>query len=274
MSTGNTHPRTVLITGASTGIGEEYARRFAFRGYGLVLVARRAERLDALAAELGGLYGTPIECLPADLASESGRASVEQRLRADGTEGSAPIDVLVNNAGMGLGGAFARQDPAEIDRLLDLNVRTLVRLTRAVLPVQTARRKNGEQGGVLGVLNVSSLAGILPVPGSAVYGASKAFVTSFSESLATETVPKGVHVTAALPGYVRTEMTRGLQESGMPEPMWVAKETVVDESLRAFAAGRSRVVPGNFYRGADGLLHLAPKGLLSRAVAAFHPRSR
>ncbi|MBB6118511.1 SDR family NAD(P)-dependent oxidoreductase [Nocardiopsis algeriensis] len=263
---GATRPRTALVTGASSGIGEEYARRLAQRGYGLVLVARRAELLDELAREVRDDYGTLVEVLPADLATAQGLAAVTARLAADGSGRAAPVDLLVNNAGRGDGGLFAEQEPSEIDAMIDLNVRAVLHLTRAVLPVQIARRAAGEKA-VLGVVNVSSLAGE-PVsnPGGSVYGAGKKFLTLWSESVAAEVRPLGVHVTVVLPGFVRTDMTRSVQEKGLPEFAFVPKEHIVRDSLRAWAAGRSRVIPGAQYKTADGLLKVLPRSLV-RAVA-------
>ncbi|MFW5420786.1 SDR family NAD(P)-dependent oxidoreductase [Nocardiopsis sp. CNT-189] len=264
---GTSHPRTALVTGASSGIGERFARDLAERGYALVLVARRAELLEGLAEELADRYGVRTEVLPADLGSPEGVRTAAGRLAADGTGDRAPIDLLVNNAGRGDGGVFAEQDPDDVDAMIDLNVRAVLRLAGAVLPVQIARRAAEGPGRPLGVINVSSLAGELPVnPGGSVYSAAKSFVTRWSESVAAETAPHGVHVTAVLPGFVRTDMTRGVQESGLPDLAFVPKEQVVRDALRAWAAGRGTVVPGAQYRAADGLLRGIPRTLY-RAVA-------
>ncbi|CAL9498733.1 hypothetical protein SUDANB121_03408 [Nocardiopsis dassonvillei] len=261
-ATGTEHPRTALVTGASSGIGEEYARRLAQRGYGLVLVARRKEMLESLAEEIRDLYSTAVEVLPADLGSRAGVDAVAGRLAADGTDGRPAVDLLVNNAGRGDGGVFAEQDPAEIDAMLDLNVRAVLHLTRAVLPVQIARREAGEQAR-LGVITVSSLAGEPAAnPGGSVYGAGKKFLTLWSESVSAEVRGRGVSVTVVLPGFVRTDMTRGVQEKGLPEFAFVPKEHIVRDSLRAWAAGRSHVVPGPQYKTADGLLKVLPRSLV------------
>ncbi|WP_304452399.1 SDR family oxidoreductase [Nocardiopsis sp. YSL2] len=259
-------PRTALVTGASSGIGEEFARRLAQRGYGLVVVARREDVLHALAGEIGERYGTDVETLPADLATREGLEAVAARLRRDGTDGVPPIDLLVNNAGRGDGGVFAEQDPDEIDAMIDLNVRAVLQLARAVLPVQIARREAGETAR-LGVVNVSSLAGEPAAnPGGSVYGGGKKFVTLWSESVAAEVRRKGVQVTVVLPGFVRTDMTRKVQDQGLPEFAFVPKEQIVRETLRAWSAGRSQVVPGGQYKTADGLLRVLPRTLV-RALA-------
>ncbi|WP_017595207.1 SDR family NAD(P)-dependent oxidoreductase [Nocardiopsis potens] len=270
---GTSHPRTALVTGASTGIGERFARDLAERGYALVLVARRAELLKGLAEELADRYGARTEVLPADLGTPEGVRTAAERLRADGTDGRAPIDLLVNNAGRGDGGVFTEQDPDDVDAMIDLNVRAVLRLAGAVLPVQIARRAAEGPGRPLGVINVSSLAGELPVnPGGSVYSAAKSFVTRWSESVAAETAPHGVHVTAVLPGFVRTDMTRGVQESGLPDLAFVPKEQVVRDALRAWAAGRGTVVPGAQYRAADGLLRGIPRTLYRAAAGRLARR--
>ena len=261
-----THHRTALITGASAGIGEEYAHKLGLRGYALVLVARRAKALKELAEDITARCGVDVETLPADLATPEGVAEVTARLREDGSGDAAPIDLLVNNAGRGEGGHFVEQVPEEIDAMLDLNVRAVLHLTRAVLPVQLARRTAGETGK-LGVINVSSLAGEPVVnPGGSVYGAGKKFLTLWSESVAAEMRPRGIQVTVVLPGFVRTDMTRGVQERGLPEFAFVAKEHIVRDSLQTWIAGRSHVVPGAQYKTADGLLKVLPRFLV-RAVA-------
>ncbi len=260
------HPRTALVTGASSGIGEEYARRLAQRGYALVVVARRGELLEALAVEIRGRYGTAVEVLAADLGTAEGLAAVAERLSADGAGVLAPIDLLVNNAGRGEGGTFVKQDPGEVDAMIDLNIRAVLHLARAVLPVQIARRAAGYDGRV-GVVNVSSMAGELPTnPGGSVYGAGKKFVTLWSESVAAEVRKQGVHVTVVLPGFVRTDMTRGVQEQGLPAFAFVPKEHIVRDSLTAWSAGRAAVISGPQYKAADGVLRFLPRPLV-RAVA-------
>ncbi|CAM4154213.1 SDR family oxidoreductase [Nocardiopsis rhodophaea] len=267
---GSRSPRTALVTGASTGIGEEYARKLAERGYALVLVARRAEAIERLAADLSERHGVDARVLPADLTDDADLAAVEERLRADGTGDDAPIDLLVNNAGRGEGGTFATMDPSAIDSMVDLNVRAVLRLARAVLPAQIARREAGEHGAPLGVINVASIAGELTVnPHGSVYGGSKKFVTLWSESVALEVAKHGVHVTAVLPGYVRTDMTRAVQEKGLPDIAWVPKERIVRDSLRAWASGRTKVVPGAQYKAADNLLRVVPRSVFKSLARRF-----
>ncbi|MBR8740916.1 SDR family oxidoreductase [Nocardiopsis sp. MG754419] len=260
------HPRTALVTGASGGIGEEFARRIAQRGHALVVVARRRELLEELAVDLRERYGTVVETIVADLGTPEGVASVTERLSADGSDGRAPIDLLVNNAGRGDGGTFAAQDTAAIDAMLDINVRAVLHLTRAVLPVQIARRAAGEQR-TLGVVNVSSMAGEIPVnPGGSVYGAGKKFIALWGESVAAEVRGQGVHVTTVLPGFVRTDMTRKVQAQGLPEFAFVPKEHVVRDALTAWSAGRPTVISGPQYQVARGALRLLPRFVM-RALA-------
>lgn len=258
--------RTALITGASSGIGAEYARQLAARGYSLVLVARRADLLKELAVELADRHGVSVVPMPVDLTEPDGLAAVEQRLGAAAGGAVAPIDLLVNNAGRGDGGRFTRQDMAELDAVVELNVRTLMRLTRTVLPVQVERATAGASAP-LGVINVASVTGLLPgYAFGAVYAASKAFVLSFTESTAMEVGKDGVRVSAVLPGFVRTDMTLGFQEKGAPEIAFVPKERIVKESLRAWVSGRVLVTPSPQYKAAGGLLKLLPRGVYRRVM--------
>ncbi|PSK99464.1 hypothetical protein CLV63_103189 [Murinocardiopsis flavida] len=266
MSAQRTPARTALITGASGGIGAEYARQLAERGFSLVLVARRADLLAESAAGLSARYGVGVTPLPADLAAPEGLAAVEERLEAGDGGAEAPVDLLVNNAGRGDGGRFSRQAIEELDAVVELNVRVLMRLTRTVLPVQIARAEAGA-AGPLGVVNVASVAGLLPgYASSAAYAASKAFVLSFTESTAMEVRKHGVHVSAVVSGFVRTDMTAGLQERGAPDIAFVPKERVVRDSLRAWAGGRVLVTPGAQYKVAGGLLKVLPRGVYRRVM--------
>lgn len=217
-----------LVTGASSGFGEHFARQLSARGAALVLVARRGERLEKLAAELG----TEIEVLPADLTDPAGLALVEERLR----DAANPVDLLVNNAGAGTTGSFAEL-PAdgEIDKVA-LNAMALMRLCHAALPRMTQARHGG-------ILNVSSLAGTTPAPRAATYGATKAFVTSLSESLNRESRRSGVHVTALLPGPAPTELTEAGFDNLLPRLFWQSPEAIVARGLAAVAAGKPVCIP-------------------------------
>ncbi|QVQ50337.1 SDR family NAD(P)-dependent oxidoreductase [Spiractinospora alimapuensis] len=268
MTASRSAKRTALVTGASTGIGAEFARQLARRGHDLVLVSRRSEALRDLGANLEGTYGVEVRPLPADLTDPAALERVAARVEAR----DDPIDVVVNNAGVGGGGPLARQDLTDIQASIDLNVRAVVRLTHAAMSSMRRRRATG---GPRGVINISSMAGALPaMPGNAVYAAGKAFVRSFTESVALEETSHGLRATAVLPGYVRTPMTVGLQAADPPDVVWVSAERVVTESLRAFAAGRTHVVPGYQYKIADVLLGVVPGAVVRRGVLAAMRRLR
>ena len=248
--------RNALVTGASSGIGAEFGRALAARGCDVVLVARRADRLKGLAAKLSTDYGVRAGVLVADLADPGGLAEVEARLaRTD-----PPIDLLVNNAGVGDGGPATETTADDQERVVRLNVIAPMRLTRAIAPGLLERGRGG-------VINVASLTAMLPgEPDGGAYAASKAFLTSYGESLAAEFAGRGPLVTTVCPGWARTEMTAGLQERGLPSVAWVPVERVVADTLRAFAAGRPLVVPGVQYKTADVLLRLLPRPVLRVAL--------
>lgn len=239
--------RTALVTGASSGIGESFARLLAGRGTDLVIVARRADRLDALARELVERYRVAVEVLAADLTDPVQRGEVERRLRAE------PVELLVNNAGYGAFGAFAEIPLDDQLAEIELNVSALVRLTHAALPGMIGRGRGG-------VLNVASMSGYAPSPGSATYGATKAYVISFSESLHAEVAGKGVHVTALCPGFTRTE------DDAAPNLLWLRRDDVARAGLDAVAAGRALAVPGVQYKAVLPALKLVPRPLLRAAV--------
>lgn len=215
--------QTTLITGASSGIGAALARGLAARGSGLVLVARRAERLEALADELRGAHGVPAAAVSADLT----RPGAGRDLAAEVDRRGIRVTSLVNNAGIGADGAFADQDPAELERLIALNVTALVDVSRAFLGRLDA-------GGYL--VNVASMAAYQPVPGMAVYAASKAFVLSFTEALWWEAREDGPRVLAFSPGLTRTEFFDGIGSEGYagrfrtPDEVAAALVRVLDRS--------------------------------------------
>lgn len=233
---------SALVTGASSGIGAAMARRLAAGGVGhLVLVARRAERLEVIARELADRHGTTVEVLVADLGDADHVATVAARLAG----GEPPIDLLVNNAGVGTPGRFTEAPVDDLDAQLRLNVVALMRLCHAAAPGMVARGRGG-------ICNVSSLASYQPAPGSAVYAAGKAFVTSLSESLHEELRGTGVTVTAVCPGYTRTEFLEasggGAEAAGMPGFVWMSAEAVAAEAVDATARGRALCVPGLGYK--------------------------
>ncbi|MCX7620359.1 MAG: SDR family oxidoreductase [Acidimicrobiales bacterium] len=237
---------TALVTGASSGIGAAIARELVDRGVRrVVLVARRREQLEALAEELRrrSRGGAVVEVIVADLSDPESRAAVEARLAEPSAE--PPVDLLVNNAGVGTSGAFWELPVDGEQTEIDLNVTAVVRLTRAVLPGMIARI-----GG--SILNISSLAGNQPAPRMATYAATKAFVTSFTESLHEELRGTAVTATAVLPGYVHTEFQSHLGTvsgyESAPRFAWMQPERVAVEALDAAAAGRPLCVPGLGYR--------------------------
>ncbi|MFC5746802.1 SDR family NAD(P)-dependent oxidoreductase [Actinomadura rugatobispora] len=239
--------RTALVTGASSGIGESFARALAGRGTDLVIVARRAGLLDELARELVERYRVAVEVVAADLTDPLERGDVERRLRTD------PVELLVNNAGHGAFGTFSDLPLDDHLRQIELNVAALVRLTHAALPGMLERRRGG-------VLNVASMAGFAPSPGSATYGATKAYVTAFSESLHAEVAGRGVHVTALCPGFTRTD------EESEPGLLWLRRADVARAGLDAVAAGRALCVPGAQYKAALPALRMMPRPLLRAAA--------
>ncbi|WP_363797194.1 SDR family oxidoreductase [Lysobacter firmicutimachus] len=185
---------TVLVTGASSGIGAVYADRFAHRGHDLVLVARDRARLDALAARLRAETGVRVDVLAADLSDPAALATVEARLRDD-----AAIEVLVNNAGASLAGGFLEQSPERVGQLIALNAVAPARLAAAIAPKLAAAGRGA-------VVNIGSVVGLAPEFAMAVYGATKAFVLHFSQALQVELGPRGVYVQAVLPAATRTEI--------------------------------------------------------------------
>lgn len=221
----------VLITGASTGIGATYADRFARRGHDLVLVARDAARLDALATKLTGETGVAVDVLPADLTNLDQIAVVEARLRDDDR-----IGILINNAGAGLGGSFVDQPTEAVDRLIALNTTSVARLASAVAPRLAAR-------GDGAIINISSALGLAPEYGMTVYGSTKAFVLFLSQGLALELGPKGVYVQAVLPAATRTELwgRASADEASLPPMMEVGE--MVDAALAGYDAREGVTIP-------------------------------
>jgi uncharacterized protein len=251
------HDRVALITGASSGIGAVYARALAREGYALILVARREARLQALAEELAQRYHVPVEVLVADLADPAGVAVVEARIAATGDGADTALAFLVNNAGFGIQGAFAESDIARHEAMIRVHVDATVRLTRAALPGMLARDCGA-------IVNVASLAAFFPITGSVTYGATKAYLTSFTEALHQELAGTGVRVQALCPGFTRTEFqsTGQIDEERIPNFAWMSAEAVVKQSLRDLDNGQVISVPGAGYRLLALLSALIPRGLL------------
>jgi uncharacterized protein len=251
--TAPTFPYTsALVTGASSGIGEAMVHLLAQAGVAQVLVARRKDRLDELAA----LYGN-IEVLAADLNTAKGVAAVVKRI-ADATR---PIDLVVNNAGFGTSGSFHTLDPDRLADEINLNVTALTRLSHAALSVMVPRGRGW-------LLNVSSVASFQPAPDLAVYAATKAYVTSLSEALHEETRGTGVKVTALCPGLTKTEFqsvsNTDSYATEFPGFMWTTAESVAAAGLRDVAKGRALSVPGALYKGLSTMTGVTPRGLTRR----------
>ena len=251
-----------LVTGASSGIGHTFARTLAARGYDIVAVARDKQRLDTLADHVSARHGRAVDVLPADLTDAGQLAVVEERL-AHG----APVDLLVNNAGFGARARFAEHDPDAIEAEIMLNVVALTRLTRAALPAMLARRSGA-------IVNVSSFASFQAAPTWAVYTATKAYVTSFSESVHEEVRGSGVRVLALCPGMTSTEFQErnGFDPSRVPKMAWSTPEAVVEVALRDLERGRAVSVPGLSNKGLVALSHLLPRALARRTAAAVANR--
>jgi hypothetical protein len=259
--------RTALVTGASSGIGAAFARVLAGHGYGLVLTARRADRLDALAAELRRAHGVRASTVVADLADPAAAAEIVSSAAAQ----QLAIDVLINNAGFGVPGSYAKTTWAEQQRFLQVLVTAPAELAHRVLPGMIER-------GWGRIVNIASLAGILPgVAGHTLYAASKALMISFSESLALENAQHGIHVTASCPGFTLSEFhdvtgTRA-KVSRMPRFMWLTADEVASQSYDAVMAGRIVYVPGRANRAIATLARALPRGavlaLMKRASGRF-----
>jgi len=231
----NTPRKTALITGASFGIGMEFARIFAREGYNLVLVARSADRLRQLAAELEKAHGARSLILAADLSDPGAPAYVlDQTTRAD-----IPIDMLVNNAGFGQYGYFAENDLEECLRQIQLNVTALTHLTRLYLPAMI-ERSSGR------ILNVASTAAFQPGPLMAVYFATKAYVLHFSEALANELHGTGVTVSCLCPGATATEFHKRANATSMKLLKFGSMDAAVvaEDGYRALMAGKPVVISG------------------------------
>jgi len=249
--------RTALVTGASSGIGRALAVGLARRGLDLVVVARRANRLEELAEEVRTAHGRAAEVLAADLGDPDQRGPVEARL-ADPTR---PVDVLVNSAGFGSQGRLATLGIDDEERQVQVNVLAVLRLTRAALPGMIER-------GTGAVVNVSSIAGHQPIPLWATYSASKAFVTTLSRAVQDELKSTGVRCLTVLPGFTRSEFHdhTGFERSLIPGPLWMESEAVAEAALDSLEQGRAEVVPGLHFRALALSSRLSPWAVTRRVL--------
>jgi hypothetical protein len=225
--------RTALITGASAGLGAEYARQLAAAGTNLILVARRLDRLEELARGLREKHAVAVDCLQADLATSEGIDRVERRISE-----TATLDLLINNAGFGGGpGSFAEREAGHHLGMVQVHVATTVRLCRAVLPGMIARGRGG-------VINVASIAAFSSLSGP-MYSGTKAFLVMFSENLQSELLGTGVSVQALCPGMTHTEFheVAEIDKAVVPRALWMTAEKVVRTSLRRLGRG-AVCIPG------------------------------
>ena len=242
-----------LITGASAGLGAEFARVCARRGESLALVARRRDRLEALQQTLGG----DVHILEADLSRPGAGASLVEQLGAEGLE----VATLINNAGFGLSGRFEAQDWARQAEMIDLNVRALTELCRAVLPAMRAR-------GSGAILNVASTAAFQPGPNMAVYYATKAYVLSLTEALYEELKGSGIRVTALCPGPTDTEFFDVAEVRGGPlRRMAGDAASVVRDGLAGLDRGKAVVIPGARNKVGAQVHRFLPRAAMRRIIA-------
>jgi len=248
---------TALVTGATSGIGWEFARTLASRGHDVCLVARDESRLEQRAEELRRLR-VDAECISADLSERAGLARVEERL----SDRLRPVEILVNNAGFGVPHRFVGGSIEDEQRMLDVLVTAVMRLSHAVLPVMVDR-------GTGAILNVSSVAGWIT---GGTYSAAKAWVTVFSESLSIELAGTGVHVTAVCPGFTHTEFHQraGMQMGAVSEWMWLNPQDVVDQALRDVRRGKPISVAGPQYKALSLVAQYLPRPLV-RSIGSRRP---
>jgi short-subunit dehydrogenase len=247
---------TVLVTGASSGIGLELAKRFAADGHRLVLVARRADLLDTLAQELAANFKTEVQVIAMDLA----RPDAAQALWDETARRGLQIDVLVNNAGFGLHGEFADMPLARCTEMIQLNVTTLMALCHLAIPGM-------KQRGHGRIVNLSSLAGMQAAPMFTVYAATKAFVLLFSQALREEVAKDGIEVVAVCPGITESGFHEVARHSGTPMMRLMGGlKPMVDETYRGIQANRGMIVPGWINKLLPQLLRISPRGLSSKVT--------
>ena len=253
------NPRTCLVTGASSGIGEAFAEVFAAEGYNLVLTARREDRLEAVAARLRQAHGVEVQVIPADLSLPEAPARLCAEIAARGLT----IDALVNNAGYGVPGPYTRTTWEQHAAFLNVLLVSVAELTRRLVPGMIER-------GFGRIINVASLAALVPAPaGHTLYAATKSFLIKFSEALAHEVSDAGVHVTAVCPGFTYSEFhdVTGTRQmvSRLPAFMWLDAPTVARAGYNAVSAGTPVSVTGRVNRTIALLARMLPQRLVSAA---------
>ena len=247
--------QVAVITGASAGLGVEFARQLSRRGHALVLVARRKDRLEELAKELGNARAVAIDLSKKDAAA---------KLLADVAAAGEQVEILVNNAGFGLIGRFTELDSGRLRQMVDLNVATLMDLCRAVAPGMIERKSGA-------IINVASTAAFQPGPKMAVYFATKAFVLSLSEALHEELKPHGVRVTCLCPGPTRTEFgdVAGFGGNGMFDRVAMNAPEVVEAGLKGLDRNRAVVVTGVVNKIGAASTRFAPRSVVRKIAGAI-----
>jgi short-subunit dehydrogenase len=247
--------KVALVTGASAGLGVEFARQLSKRGHRLVLAARRKERLEDLARELGNARAVAIDLSKKDAAA---------KLIADVEANGETVDLLINNAGFGMIGRFAELDASRERQMIDLNIGTLTDLCRAVAPGMIARRSGG-------ILNVASTAAFQPGPKMAVYFATKAYVLSFTEALHEELKPLGINVTCLCPGPTRTEFgeVAGFGGNSMFDRVAMESPGVVEQGLGGLDKNHAVVVPGWMNKVVAASTRFAPRVVIRKIAGAI-----
>ena len=254
---------TALVTGASSGLGATFAYHLAALKYDLVLVARREDRLRKLGDRLSQRYGVRTEIFPADLSSDAGIIQVEERIRARND-----LTLLVNDAGFGGGGPYFRADIIRGADMIHVHVVATARLTRAVLPQMTERRRGA-------VINLGSVAAFYVLPGSVLYGSTKAWVVAFSRGLAHELKGTGVRIQALCPGFTHTEFHDApefekMKDTSIPGFLWMPADRVIEKSLRALARGKTVYIPGLRNKILASLPRIPFAGPIIRRIARRH----
>lgn len=254
--------KTALITGASAGLGAEFARQLAALGYHLILTARRQERLQALADELGAQYGVRIEVLPADLSDPDSIELAAAKIRA-----TPDLELLVNNAGFSVSDRFSDGSLEKHLDMIRVHVLASVCLAHAALPAMQSRRRGG-------IINVASAAAFFPA-GNATYTATKAYLVNFSQALQIELLDSGVHVQALCPGFTYTEFhdtpeLQAFSRTSIPSFFWLKSEKVVRDSLKDLRRGKVVCVPSFQYTAAVFLARIFLSGNLLQAAARLY----